>query len=267
MARAPDERVEQAQELFKQGKKLIEIANQLNLPEGTVRSWKNRYKWNATLQSNKRNVAKRNKGGQPNNKNAVGNNGGAPEGNKNNLQTGEFERLFFDVLDQEEHEIIKAVPIDKTQLLIQEIQLLTVRERRMLRRIEELKLSGNESIEYDCSEESKEQHFGKAPHGMSVVRYTTGYEKGKITDLKEFQGILGQIQSIEDALTRVQARRQRAIETLHKFGFDDTRLEIELMKVELGILKQDNGEPEVEDDGFLDALNSEVKGIWGDQDD
>lgn len=37
----------------KQGLKLIEIANQLGIAEGTVRSWKNRYKWddggNATL--------------------------------------------------------------------------------------------------------------------------------------------------------------------------------------------------------------------------
>lgn len=51
--------------MYKQGLKLIDIANQLGVAEGTVRSWKNRYKWNgetnATLQKNKRNVAKENK--------------------------------------------------------------------------------------------------------------------------------------------------------------------------------------------------------------
>lgn len=48
------------------GLKLIEIANQLGIAEGTVRSWKNRYKWddggNATLQKKEkkeRNVAKK----------------------------------------------------------------------------------------------------------------------------------------------------------------------------------------------------------------
>lgn len=64
MARAPDPRVSQARELFLAGKKLVEISEALGVPEGTVRSWKNRYGWdgstNATLQKPKRNVAKKN---------------------------------------------------------------------------------------------------------------------------------------------------------------------------------------------------------------
>lgn len=59
MARAPDPRAEQAAAMFRQGKKLIEIAEALGVPEGTVRSWKNRYGWNATLQKPKRNAAKK----------------------------------------------------------------------------------------------------------------------------------------------------------------------------------------------------------------
>ncbi len=62
MARAPDKRIEQAKAMYLQGRKLVEIAEALGLPEGTVRSWKNRYKWDgsssATLQKKKRNVAK-----------------------------------------------------------------------------------------------------------------------------------------------------------------------------------------------------------------
>lgn len=54
MPKAKDARVDKAFELYKQGLKLIEIANRLGIAEGTVRSWKNRYKWddngNATLQ-------------------------------------------------------------------------------------------------------------------------------------------------------------------------------------------------------------------------
>jgi hypothetical protein len=45
MARAPDERYSEAYNLFRSGKKLIEIANQLNLPEGTVRRWKSTHNW------------------------------------------------------------------------------------------------------------------------------------------------------------------------------------------------------------------------------
>lgn len=37
MARAPDPRIEQAKAMYLQGMKLVEIANRLSLPEGTVR--------------------------------------------------------------------------------------------------------------------------------------------------------------------------------------------------------------------------------------
>ena len=143
MARAPDARVEQAKALFLSGKKLIEISQLLEIPEGTIRSWKNRYKWksgNATLQKPKRNVAKR-RGGQPGNQNAAGHGGTGPPKNKNAVTTGEFEALLFDCLDDEERYLAESVPDDKHRLQLQEIQLLTVRERRMLKRIEAIKKS------------------------------------------------------------------------------------------------------------------------------
>lgn len=260
MARAPDPKAAQAKEMFLAGKKLIEIAEALGVPEGTVRSWKNRYVWaNATLQKPKRNAAKK-RGGQPGNKNAVGHGGTGPPGNKNAVTTGEFETLLFDCLDPEERRLADAVPADKEQLLLQEIRLLTVREHRMLKRIDALRKSEEQSAaagKYEIA----------VPQGMTVTGYKAGIEKGKITDLGECKGILGQIQSIEDALTRVQARKQRAIEALHKFGFDDARLEIELAKVELASLKIGGQETEEEDDGFLDALNAQAGDLWGDADD
>lgn len=217
MARAPDSRAEQAKEMYLSGRKLIEIADTLKVSPGTVRSWKNRYEWdgdsNATLQKDKRNVAKR-RGGQPGNKNASGHGGTGPPGNKNAVRTGEFEALFFDVLEADEKELVGMVPLDKEQLLLQEIQLLTVRERRMLKRIDDLKKAAEDQTEE------------KAP-GMTAVKYRSGTEKDKWTDLTEYTGALGQIQAIEDALTRVQARKQKAIDSLHRYGFDDARLELE----------------------------------------
>lgn len=248
MARAPDERQEQAKELFLQGMKLIDISKALEVPVGTIRSWKKRYNWdkksNATLHKRKRNVAKA-KGGQPGNQNAIGNHGGAaPEGNKNAVTTGEFETLLFDCLEPEEKQLAAAVPNDKEQLLFQEIQLLTVRERRMLKRIENLRQAD-----------------------FTTVKKKKGTEKDKWTDLDEKHATLGQIQNIEDALTRVQARKQAAIDSLHRFGVDDARLEIELMKLDMAALKLGGQETEVEEDGFLEALNTEVGDLWGDSND
>ena len=45
MDRAPDPRIQQAKAMYLEGEKLVEIASQLNLPEGTVRRWKCTHKW------------------------------------------------------------------------------------------------------------------------------------------------------------------------------------------------------------------------------
>lgn len=145
-------------------------------------------------------------------------------------------------MNQEEKTLIEVISSDKERLLLQEIKLLTVREHRMLKRIESLKEAEKlmESEEID----GEEPDGGKAPPGMTVVKYTSGMEKGKQTELKEYEGILGQIQAVEDALTRVQARKQKAIEALHKFGYDDARLELDAMKFEMELLKQGGTEDE-----------------------
>ncbi len=120
MPRKPNEQMIQARELFQKGMKLVEIASQLNLPEGTVRSWKNRHKWDCNVAGKKRNVANKKRGGQPGNKNAVGNNGGAPEQNKNAEKYGFFSKYLPD----ETREIFSAIEqADPLDLLWHQIQI------------------------------------------------------------------------------------------------------------------------------------------------
>lgn len=113
MARAPDERIKQAEDLFNQGFKLIDISKELGIPEGTVRCWKNRYKWgaaeNATLQKSKRNVAKKH-GGQPGNQNAKGH--GAPARNKNAETHGFFSKYLPEETLAIMEEIQQKDPLD-----------------------------------------------------------------------------------------------------------------------------------------------------------
>ena len=66
MARSPNENAEKARKLYESGMKLVEIASQLNCSAATIRTWKNRYKWDSkeseTCQhknETKRNVSKR----------------------------------------------------------------------------------------------------------------------------------------------------------------------------------------------------------------
>lgn len=249
---------------YRNGLKYKEIAEKYGVTINTVKSWKTRYKWSKDGKKSVHTKTKKvctQKGGQPGNKNAVGHGGTGPPKNKNAVKTGEFETLFFDTLQADEKRLIETVELDKEQLLLQEIQLLTVRERRMLQRIENLKaMEETEPLEKPLYPERK------IPRGMSVTKFSDGMEKGEITHLCEYEGILGQIQSIEDALTRVQSRRQKAIESLHKFGYDDAKLEIAAMQLELQIMKQDGGTTETADDGFLTAMENVAADVWGDED-
>lgn len=45
MAKKPDEQIERARELYRQGMKLVDIAAELGRPEGTIRRWKSTYGW------------------------------------------------------------------------------------------------------------------------------------------------------------------------------------------------------------------------------
>lgn len=119
MARAPDERYNIAKAMFLKGSKLVEIASQLNLPEGTVRRWKSTHKWDNERSDNNANVRNRKKGGQPGNKNAVGNDGGAPEQNKNAEKHG----LFSKYLPEETMSIIHEMPRDSLDILWDNIQI------------------------------------------------------------------------------------------------------------------------------------------------
>ena len=45
MPKKPDERYEQAKEMYLQGLKLVEISKNLDIPQGTVRRWKSTHEW------------------------------------------------------------------------------------------------------------------------------------------------------------------------------------------------------------------------------
>lgn len=248
-----DEIKVEARKDYFEGLKQKEICAKYDISINTLKSWIKRYKWSDE---------KRNRGAPKNRRGAPFDDDNkdtrdskkhksrlikhsyplqARPGNKNAVKTGEFETIFFDTLEEDELNLIRNIEVEKKKLLEQEIQLLTVRERRMLKRIELLK--------------EKE---------MTLVLTKSGIEKGMDTELNEYEATLGQIQSIEDALTRVQDKKQKAIDSLHKFEIDEHKLDLTVMKLELEIMKQGGQEDEVEDDGFIGALESQVGDAWDD---
>ena len=115
-ARSPDSI--KAEEMYRGGMKLVDIAKELNVPEGTVRRWKSTQKWedkNAsktskkkTERSSKKKANVRKTGAPKNNKNAVGHKGvnTFTAGNKAAEKHGAYSKVYWDTLDDEEREMI-----------------------------------------------------------------------------------------------------------------------------------------------------------------
>nr|DAD86095.1 MAG TPA: Small Terminase [Siphoviridae sp. ctGyV19] len=116
MARAPDARIEQAKAMYLKGTKLVEIANQLNLPEGTVRRWKCTHKWDSERSDKKANVRKK-RGAPLGNRNAADH--GAPQQNNNAEKFGFFRKY----LPEETVSIIQEMPKDPLDILWDQIQI------------------------------------------------------------------------------------------------------------------------------------------------
>ena len=55
MARAPNEKLNKALSLYQKGYKLVDIAKELDIPQGTVRRWKKTYNWDNSERSEKEN--------------------------------------------------------------------------------------------------------------------------------------------------------------------------------------------------------------------
>ena len=134
---------------------------------------------------------------QKGNQNAKGNSGGsAPQGNKNAVTTGEFENIFDTVLNKKEQKILKSNPQGTKETILQELKLLTVREIRMLDRVNKLKDKN---------------------HDMTITRISKGNEGVTST---EVQNTLFLINKIEDGLTRVQESKRRHLDLLYKIECD-----------------------------------------------
>lgn len=220
--------------LWKKGLKYKEIADKLGVPESTVRSWATRY-WKkgkvATekVASKKKKVATddatkppgRTRGGQPGNVNSVGNKGGAPLGNQNDFKHGGYATILFDTLDEIEHSMINQMQPDEEQLLIDEINLLTVRERRIMQRIQEYQkapvaISSTVRTEHKRafdSPEDEQLYNERIQEKIDARERLPGREYTTHTTTEASYSI---VLKLEEALTRCQAQKQRAIDSLNK---------------------------------------------------
>lgn len=219
-----DKKTKQIEKDYMAGMKYSKIINKHKITRNRLEWLIQKYQWKR--ESNRSEV-------QKGNKNAVGNKGGpgAEKGNKRALKTGEYESILENVLTEEEMLLYKRETIDKSKELVKQYNLLSVRESRILTRIENLKNKEKELIVTHISK--------KQLNGTSTI-------KGDIDEVEtntETENKLDTIQRLEESLTRVQEAKRRLVDSMEKIDFNKAKLDLEERK-----LKQEgNNSNEVED--------------------
>lgn len=129
------------------GMKYKEIAEKHGVSLSAVKSWATR-SWkkekDATTKSNqsqtKNKKLRPKKTGAPfGNRNAAGHHDGAPKRNQNAVKHGAYCKVFDDLLTDEERALVDKMGLNKLDLIREEVQMLTIRERRLMAKIAEYK--------------------------------------------------------------------------------------------------------------------------------
>lgn len=128
------------------------------------------------------------------------------EKNKNAVTTGEYETIWLECLTEEEQEKYQSITTDLVEQLNEEIKLTTFREFRMMQRIAKLA-----KVEFTVVEKTIKSK-GTEDSDKSSVAVSEKEEKVLAT--------LGQIQGIEEALTRVQGKKSRLLKLKHQIEDD-----------------------------------------------
>lgn len=241
MARERSPNRDKAYEIYKAHNGNIqnrEIARILNISEKTISGWKAKDKWakvNGVLQKEKRSTPKR-KGGQPGNKNATG-----PPGNKN----AETHGFFSKHLPLDTFEIIQAIqqkhPLD---ILWDNIQ------------IQYAAIIRAQNIMHVKSQDDLTKVLKKESNGD-----TSSSEEYELQFAWDKQANFIQAQS--RAMKTLSNMIKQYEELLHKnwdLATEEQKLRVEKLRLEVNTLKDDD--EEIENDGFIEALEGKVEGLW-----
>ena len=268
--------------MYKQGLKLIDIANQLGVAEGTVRSWKNRYKWNgetnATLQKNKRNVAKENKQTKKVKKESVADEVEAVIQNADLTDKQQLFCIYYIRCFNATKAYQKAYDVDYATAVVNGPRLLgNARIKDEIFRLKQERLNREFLSESDIFQKYMDIAFADVTDFVEFgnedvdVILDTGERKTitvshiNIKNDADVDGtIISEVSKGKDGVKVKLADRMKALQWLS----DHMDLATEKQKAEIALLKAkvqtDDGD-EVADDGFLEALNGTAAEDWGDE--
>ncbi len=207
-----------------------EIAEKLGVSASLVAKWKSQDKWDSEdlpkekvkSKSKGKNKSKGKPGAPFGNHNAFANRGGPPFGSANALKHGGYSQVYWDTIDEE-------------TMLLDQIKLFSVRERRIMQAIEKVKGKDEQLTNTTVKTEVRVDNDSNEAEDESPKPYTL------VTSTENKHNVVARL---EDELTRVQRAKSQAIATLSK-------LNIEKQKIALIKEKDD---VEIEDTSETDAV-------------
>ena len=194
---------------------LAELADRLGVKRQTLRNWKSKEKWDEAVKP-----PKRKRGGQPGNKNskgkknAAGSHPGAPTGNTNAEKDGAYSAVFLDALTDEEREIAEKAPLEVRAALEHEMKILKFRENKILSKIAE---------------------YEKAEEGAVYLSAMTEIRGKNNTTMRFSDSAFKRVQSLQEALYKVQGRIAKITDSLR--GLDESAARLDLERQRLDILR------------------------------
>lgn len=160
-------------------------------------------------------------GAPKNNKNAKGNKGGAPKGNTNALKHGGYAKIFWEDLTPEENSMVRTMPTEPEELLLDQIKLLTVRERRIMKRIAYFDgIESGQVLSDVVRSEDKRQFADKEEKAIYDERIAEKVEAGDRLPGHPYhvqtrtEATHNIILRLEEVLTRLQDEKRRCIDSL-----------------------------------------------------
>ncbi len=231
---------EEAYKDYKKGMKYKDIAEKYGVSVNTVKSWASRY-WKQKKVATKEKKGcnqiseelqprKGHRGAPKGNKNAVGNQGGngAPIGNKYAWKHGGYSAVRYDVLTDEEKAMIKSMPADEEQQLMDILFLLDVRERRLMQAINQYRgMKGGLYIESIVQTEKKKIFENNEDEELYRELRQKKIDEDKISYLydeynrtTETHSVISVVERLENELTKIQGKKIECVKALAQLRKD-----------------------------------------------
>lgn len=236
---------------YQNGAKPKELSEKTGISINTIKSWIKRDKAKQATRiedasSQKKGASsKRKKGAPAGNTNAEG--AGAPKRNKNAEKHGAYSKIYWDMLDETELELLDDFPTGEEFQLKQQIAMYTIRERRMLHQIDEFKNNSKKGLYIKSIKKKKHVVCDEENRKSEAYEDTCTDTENTLKSLSILESELTKIQRAKtkclDSLIHLKAINERNDDLLNGWNSKRAAVEVEIEedKEDVVIYLPDNG--------------------------